>query len=228
MLRGSEIWLSGSKRNDIFALSLELLVGGTGLVCFGHAALFGVYGFLALGFTLLVLRYIWVQSIWRLSVLLRRLRGKGELTQVPTARSCWLLTVGGVRGAVTLAGVMSVPMLMGADAFPERDLLIFIAAGVILLSLISACIALPILLRGVTKSPDERLHQEVQEAWRRTAEAARGQGQAKANGHQDPNPEHTHTPTAPPTPPTPPPPAAAPPPPPTAPPPPPPFGQKRL
>lgn len=38
--------------------------------------------------------------------------------------------------------------------------------------MISACIALPILLRGVTKSPDERLHQEVQEAWRRTAEAA--------------------------------------------------------
>ena len=26
----------------IFALSLELLVGGTGLVCFGHAAFFGV------------------------------------------------------------------------------------------------------------------------------------------------------------------------------------------
>ena len=26
----------------IFALSLELLVGGTGLVCFGHAAFFGI------------------------------------------------------------------------------------------------------------------------------------------------------------------------------------------
>lgn len=42
----------------------------------------------------------------------------------------------------------------------------------ILLSLVSACIALPLLLRGVTKSADERLQQEVQEAWRRTAEAA--------------------------------------------------------
>ena len=37
--------------------------------------------------------------------LLRRWRGKGEMVNVPTARSCWLLTVGGVRGAVTLAGV---------------------------------------------------------------------------------------------------------------------------
>lgn len=121
---------------------------------------------------LLVLRFVWVQSIWRLSVLLRRLRGKGEMTQVPTARSCWLLTVGGVRGAVTLAGVLSVPLLMGGDAFPERDLLIFIAAGVILLSLIAACIALPLLLRGIEKSPDDKRRNEVRDAWRKTAEAA--------------------------------------------------------
>ena len=122
---------------------------------------------------LLALRFIWVQSIWRLSGLLRRWRGKGELTMVPTARSCWLLTVGGVRGAVTLAGVMSVPLFIskGVD-FPERDLLIFIAAGVILLSLIAACIALPFLLRGIEKSPDDAMRKEVREAWRRTAEAA--------------------------------------------------------
>ncbi|NNG64398.1 Na+/H+ antiporter, partial [Pseudomonas fragi] len=122
---------------------------------------------------LLALRFIWVQSIWRLSGLLRRWRGKGELTMVPTARSCWLLTVGGVRGAVTLAGVMSVPLLIseGLD-FPERELLIFIAAGVILLSLIVACIALPLLLRGIPKSQDDAMRAEVREAWRRTAEAA--------------------------------------------------------
>ncbi|QJP94097.1 MULTISPECIES: Na+/H+ antiporter [Pseudomonas] len=127
---------------------------------------------MAIFLALVLLRFIWVQSIWRLSVLLRRLRGKGELTQVPTARSCWLLTVGGVRGAVTLAGVMSVPMLMGSEAFPERDLLIFIAAGVILMSLVAACIALPLLLRGIQKSPDDKRRQEVHDAWRKTAEAA--------------------------------------------------------
>ena len=92
---------------------------------------------------------------------------------VPTARSCWLLTVGGVRGAVTLAGVMSVPLLLAPGAaFPERDLLIFIAAGVILLSLVAACIALPLLLRGIEVSPDDKRRSEVREAWRKTAEAA--------------------------------------------------------
>jgi CPA1 family monovalent cation:H+ antiporter len=126
----------------------------------------------AIFLVLLVLRFVWVQSIWRLSILLRRLRGKDEITRVPSARSCWLLTVGGVRGAVTLAGVMSVPILMGTDAFPERDLLIFIAAGVILLSLIAACIALPLLLRGIEASPDDKRRNEVRDAWRKTAEAA--------------------------------------------------------
>jgi CPA1 family monovalent cation:H+ antiporter len=128
---------------------------------------------IAIFLVLLVLRFIWVQSIWRLSGVLRRLRGKSELTLVPTARSCWLLTVGGVRGAVTLAGVMSVPLLLApGKAFPERDLLIFIAAGVILLSLVAACIALPLLLRGIEKGPDEKHHNEVREAWKKTAVAA--------------------------------------------------------
>ena len=132
--------------------------------CLDVLAIFGV---------LIVLRFVWVQSIWRAIGVIRRWRGKPALVLLPTARSCWLLTLGGVRGAVTLAGVMSVPLLFASGRpFPERDLLIFIAAGVILLSLVSACVALPVLLRGVDKSPDEKLEQEVQEAWRRTAEAA--------------------------------------------------------
>ncbi|MBK5560453.1 Na+/H+ antiporter, partial [Pseudomonas sp. TH05] len=58
------------------------------------------------------------------------------------------------------------------EAFPERDLLIFIAAGVILLSLVAACIALPLLLRGIQQSPDDKRRGEVRDAWRKTAEAA--------------------------------------------------------
>lgn len=132
--------------------------------CLDVLAIFGV---------LILLRFVWVQSIWRGIGVVRRWRGKAELVLMPSMRSCWLLTLGGVRGAVTLAGVMSVPLLLApGTVFPERDLLIFIAAGVILLSLISACVALPLLLRGVSMSPDEKLHQEVQEVWKRTAEAA--------------------------------------------------------
>lgn len=127
---------------------------------------------LAIFAVLVLLRFVWVQGIWRLSGWLRRWRGKGDLTLVPTMRSCWLLTVGGVRGAVTLAAVMSIPLLLNGEGFPERDLLIFIAAGVILLSLVAACIALPLLLRGIPTSPDDKRQQEVRDAWRKTCEAA--------------------------------------------------------
>ncbi|MBD8705741.1 Na+/H+ antiporter [Pseudomonas sp. CFBP 13711] len=122
---------------------------------------------------LAALRFIWVQSVWRLMIQIRRWRGRGDGTLDLSTRSSLLLTVGGVRGAVTLAGTLSVPMLISAGVdFPERDLLIFIAAGVILLSLVSASIGLPVLLHGQVSEPDMRMKREVRDAWKRTAQAA--------------------------------------------------------
>jgi Na+/H+ antiporter len=128
---------------------------------------------LAIFIVLAVLRFIWVQSVWRLMIQIRRWRGRGDGTLDLSTRSSLLLTVGGVRGAVTLAGTLSVPLLISAGVdFPERDLLIFIAAGVILLSLVSASIGLPLLLRGQVSEPDMRMKREVRDAWKRTAQAA--------------------------------------------------------
>ncbi|MCI8212827.1 sodium:proton antiporter [Pseudomonas sp. S25] len=128
---------------------------------------------LAIFLVLVVLRYIWVQSVWRLMIHIRRWRGRSEGTLELSTRASLLLTVGGVRGAVTLAGTLSVPMLISVGvAFPQRDLLIFIAAGVILLSLVAACICLPLLLRGLVSEPDMRMKEEVGEAWKRIAQVA--------------------------------------------------------
>jgi len=128
---------------------------------------------LAIFVVLAVLRYIWVRSVWRLMVQIRRWRGQADGALELSTRSALLLTVGGVRGAVTLAGTLSVPMLIAAGvAFPERDLLIFIAAGVILLSLVVASVCLPLLLRGLVSAPDLQLKREVREAWKLTAQAA--------------------------------------------------------
>lgn len=103
---------------------------------------------LAVYAVLMVLRFAWVYCYWRTSGMVRRWRGKstrfaGQSRIALTA----VLTVGGVRGAVTLAGVMSLPLLLNnGEAFPERDLLILIAAGVILVSLLVASVVLPRLL----------------------------------------------------------------------------------
>ncbi|WXL27183.1 Na+/H+ antiporter [Ectopseudomonas mendocina] len=97
---------------------------------------------------LMVLRFVWVYVYWRISGAMRRWRGKPTrfAGQSRIALSA-VITVGGVRGAVTLAGVMSLPLLLNnGQTFPERDLLILIAAGVILLSLLVASLVLPKIL----------------------------------------------------------------------------------
>jgi len=62
-----------------------------------------------------------------------------------TTRDLLISTFAGVRGAITLAGVLSIPI---SAKIPERYELVFIATGVILISLVVAAVILPILLRG--------------------------------------------------------------------------------
>ncbi|TYC47963.1 Na+/H+ antiporter [Weissella muntiaci] len=55
-------------------------------------------------------------------------------------------TLSGVRGAITMAGVMSVPLLTDAGMpFPQRQLMLFIAAVVVIISLLVAIIVLPMI-----------------------------------------------------------------------------------
>lgn len=54
----------------------------------------------------------------------------------------------GVRGAVTMAAVMTVPTIINdGTAFPQRDLLVFVAAVVVIVSLLVATIMLPIMTK---------------------------------------------------------------------------------
>ena len=70
-----------------------------------------------------------------------------------------LLSLAGVKGAITLALILSVPLTLdGVTPFPERDLLIFLASGVILLSLLSANIILPL----IAPKKAVPLHQEAE------------------------------------------------------------------
>ncbi len=70
-----------------------------------------------------------------------------------------LLSLTGVKGAITLAVILSVPLTLGADPFPERDLLIFLASGVILLSLLTANIIVPLI--APKKSEQSRHKHEI-------------------------------------------------------------------
>ncbi|MTV82463.1 cation:proton antiporter [Secundilactobacillus folii] len=63
----------------------------------------------------------------------------------PNLRVALLAGLSGVRGAVTMAGVLSLPLVTATGhAFPQRALVLFVAAGVIIISLVAAVITLPL------------------------------------------------------------------------------------
>ncbi|MGQ4660684.1 Na+/H+ antiporter [Lysobacter sp. F6437] len=101
---------------------------------------------LALG----AMRFAWVWVAIRLTVF--RAAWRGEDTVMPQTRLLAIIATAGVRGAITLAGILTLPLLMpDGSAFPARDVAIFLAMGVILLSLTIASVGLPLLTRGLTE-----------------------------------------------------------------------------
>jgi CPA1 family monovalent cation:H+ antiporter len=120
---------------------------------------------------LALLRFAWVWTSLKLTILRSTKRGVGM--QSPDWRLIAATSVAGVRGAITLAGVLTLPLVLNdGTPFPARDLAIFLAAGVIVVSLVLASIGLPILLKGLTMPPEPPKHAEEAGARVATAEAA--------------------------------------------------------
>ncbi|HBO24585.1 MULTISPECIES: Na+/H+ antiporter [unclassified Providencia] len=100
--------------------------------------------------TLAILRFSWVWISMTLTVFHNRRRGKEA--DVMHIRMMAIMATAGVRGAITLAGILTLPLLMpDGSLFPNRDVAIFLAMGVILCSLLIASIALPILTKGLVQ-----------------------------------------------------------------------------
>lgn len=120
---------------------------------------------------LMVSRYLWV---WIMLTLVNiRARRRGEAIWRLSTRIIATTTLAGVRGAITLAAVLSLP-LAGADGtpFPGRSVFVFIAAGVILLSLLIATVCLPPLLRRIHLPEDDPRATEERDARAASARAA--------------------------------------------------------
>ncbi|WP_178025166.1 Na+/H+ antiporter [uncultured Paenibacillus sp.] len=103
---------------------------------------------LVVGVGILAIRFIWshVFAIYEYR------KAKGDEVDKPTVKSSLLLTLTGVRGAVTMAGVLSIPYVVASGGpFPERSLILFLAAGVILFTLIVATVFLPLLSKGAAQ-----------------------------------------------------------------------------
>src|SRR5690606_8507102 len=76
---------------------------------------------LALG----MLRFAWVWGAARIAVSIAAWRGKA--VAMPGTRPLAIIATAGVRGAITLAGILTLPLLLpDASPFPARDVAIFL------------------------------------------------------------------------------------------------------
>ncbi|TFW34815.1 Na+/H+ antiporter [Massilia horti] len=126
---------------------------------------------LAIAFGLALLRFIWVWVSMRLTILNRRLQGKQ--VYVPNIRLVIATSLAGVRGAITMAGIMTLPLTLPDGApFPGRHLAIFLASAVIIVSLVLASVGLPRLLRGLELPEDHSVESEEERARHDAAVAA--------------------------------------------------------
>jgi CPA1 family monovalent cation:H+ antiporter len=177
-VRGSAVWstIQFALNGIIFVLlgeQLPNIVSGAAQVVreTGHRepAWLVVY-VIAINLALAALRLGWAWVSLRFTLF--RAARKGQTIRKPSWRLVAATSLAGARGAITLAGILTLPLVMNdGTPFPARDLAIFLAAGVIVVSLVAASVGLPFLLRDLGLPP-EPSHQRQEDAARTAAAEA--------------------------------------------------------
>ena len=103
----------------------------------------------------IVARFAWVYpAVYLPRVLSKRLR---ERDPAPSWRVTFVLGFTGVRGAVSLAAALALPLaLPGGEGFPYRDMILFVAFGVIFITLVGLGSSLPLVVRWLGLAGDGR------------------------------------------------------------------------
>jgi CPA1 family monovalent cation:H+ antiporter len=102
-----------------------------------------------------IARFAWVYpAVYLPRIFSKRLR---ERDPAPSWRVTFVLGFTGVRGAVSLAAALALPLaLPGGEGFPYRDMILFVAFGVILITLIGMGSGLPLVVRWLGVARDSR------------------------------------------------------------------------
>ncbi len=156
----------------ITGLQARTLIAGLN----GHAASELVVAALVVSAAMIATRFIWVYPV----VYLPRWLIPSIRRQDPAPPWQWpfILSFTGIRGAVSLAAALALPLTIESGArFPERDLIIFLTFFVILLTLVGQGLMLPAVIRwlGLTRAGRRERRADLDEeadAWLKANEAA--------------------------------------------------------
>ncbi len=124
----------------------------------------------AICITSVLVRFIWVYFT---AYPMRYLESKlgGRTAEYPSWQNAFVVGWTGMRGVVTLALALALPLtLPDGSPFPHRDLIVFLSVSVIIFTLVLQGISLPWLMSKLTLRFDPR---RMQEEWQARVQAAK-------------------------------------------------------
>ena len=115
-----------------------------------------------IGTAMLAIRFGWVLLLEKITVYQAKRKNKKPYFQ--GIRSIAIITFAGVRGTISLAAALSIPIIITGTnlTFPQHNVIVFLAASIILFTIICAVIGLPLLMIGLKQNEEETL-QELEE-----------------------------------------------------------------
>ncbi|THF68518.1 Na+/H+ antiporter [Deinococcus sp. Arct2-2] len=121
--------------------------------------------------TVLLIRVLWV--ILASYVPHALFRGPRDLDPYPPLRNVAVVSWAGMRGVVSLAAALALPLTTGAgETFPGRDLILFLTFSVILATLVVQGLSLPLIIRRLGLTADGLAEREELSARVEAAQAA--------------------------------------------------------
>jgi len=125
----------------LIGLQLPVIVRGLGTYSLGEAILYGVI----ISLLIIVIRLIWVfPSAYVPRLLFKSIR---DNEPNPGWKNVFLIGWSGMRGVVSLASALAVPLTLAGGPFPHRNLILFITFIVILITLVFQGLSLKPLIR---------------------------------------------------------------------------------
>jgi CPA1 family monovalent cation:H+ antiporter len=121
---------------------------------------------------LITLLFLFLRFVWSMATIKKsayndpeQLDDSKRAIQISRFKAGIIFSLSGARGAVTLASVMSIPLFLSdGTAFPERELIILIAGGVIVVSMLITSFILPLCVEKKAvpnKSAEDEAYLEI-------------------------------------------------------------------
>lgn len=142
----------------LIGLQLPLILNNLDAGTTTHAIYYGII----ISIVTILVRIIWVFPAAYLPQLLSK---KNKINEVPPDwKSVFIIAWSGMRGVVSLAAALSIPLtLSNGEAFPQRDLILFISFIVILCTLVLQGLSLPFLVQAFDlEIKDNKIEQELE------------------------------------------------------------------